>query len=1050
MPNTTAVKSTDVPVMQVGKKAHKVMRERHYLHELSPGVFETPDQLAWRVANAITVNEGIDQEKWARRIHDLIAQQRFCPNTPCMTNAGTARGQLCACFVLGIEDSMDSIFTAVRRTALIQKSGGGTGFSFDGLRPEGSRVGDSFGVASGPLSFIHVFNSATEAIKQGASRRGANMGCLSVMHKDIVQFILSKDVEGTLSNFNISVKLTDEFMDAVIAGVTSMAVSDNFGNDFEINPVELFLLIVKQAWKNGEPGVLFIDAINRANTTPDLGRIESTNPCVVASSILSTPNGLFTFGEMVGKDSIGAVVDKRSFSAQLGTTRVSCLPVRLTGNQEEVFDVRLDTGQLLRCNGHHEFIIPGRDREKVKLEDLSVDTTVMIQSSQGGFGSIGSTSEGLLLANHGTLVDAGTKLEMEVPVELAYLFLQMMRDYGEDILDADTEFALPNIVKRGSRQLVAGYLHEIFHNISGTADKCSVLTLPGSENFLRGIQLLLLQFGIVARIAQRSKRARWVLRLSGENLKKFLELEDETRKLTGDPPGEYWDRLRKLRKWVEAHSIHSEDYTAKIVAIEPAGKEDVYCLEVPGVNSIIVNGIVTGNCGETPLYPNESCDLGSMNLAAYDLATEAGIKQLCQDVKIAVRALDNILDVSTYPLEDITNAVVRTRKIGLGVMGVADTLIRNNLAYDSEAGRSFIEKIYSRMTRAAEEASEELGRERGIPEACAHLGRRNATVTCVAPTGTISFAMEASSGIEPIFSLQYVKHLHGGDDLVVVNEVLMKRLQTLGLSEDQMAIVRTELAKSGSIQSLTFLPQDLKDVFKTASEIAWEDHVRMQAVFQKYTHLAVSKTINMPNNATVEDVANLYRMAYNLRLKGITMYRAGSRHTEVMSAGTQAPASENTSVCSDKKKYVRPSRLSGATWKMNTGCGNLYVTLNEDSENNQIECFLCLGKAGNCGQAHLQSVAKMLTVALRNGTDPVEIIDMLRGIRCNMPAIGPDGPILSCADAIAKALQQELGMEDVHELGSTLGVGPCPDCGAQMIAQSGCTACPDCGWSKCG
>jgi len=541
--------------MKITDNAITVLQKRYFKEG------EDWDKLVRRVVNAITENSQL-REAYYNAIFNL----ELLPNTPTLVNAGTSMQQLSACYVLPVEDNIPSIFDAVKNAAIIHKSGGGTGFSFSKLRESGDSVKTTNGVSSGPVSFMRVFNEATGAIKQGGVRRGANMGILNIDHPDIEEFIKCKADTTQLTNFNISVGITDKFMEAEKYDEEFDLISPRTGERVGTAKARYLLeLIATYAHKNGEPGIIFLDRINRDNPTPHIGDIAATNPC-----------------------------------------------------------------------------------------------------------------------------------------------------------------------------------------------------------------------------------------------------------------------------------------------------------------------------GEIPLLPNEACNLASINLNAVIKDKQILWDKLDQLSRVGTIMLNDIIDANAFPLPEIAEAVKATRKIGLGVMGWADMLIKLRLPYNSEEARKLASEVMERIQFTALKTSEELVKYFGAYPECNGVMRRNATVTCIAPTGTISMIAGCSSGIEPVFSLSYTKTVMDGEEIVYINDQLKTDLEALGLWSDK---VEKEIRKTGSIQHIDNIPEDIKRVYMTAQEIGWLDHINMQAEFQRFCDNAVSKTINMSKHAPIEDVLSAYWCAWNAGLKGITVYRDGSRESQVLSIG---------------------------------------------------------------------------------------------------------------------------------------------------------------------
>ena len=753
---------TNVPQPKLNSNAEVVLQKR-YLHKSLDGTqTETPRDLFWRVAAAIAAEErkyagsSCEAEELAREFYDLMTSWKFLPNSPTLMNAGTELGQLSACFVLPVGDSIEEIFDAVKYAAMIHRSGGGTGFSFSRLRAKESRVGSTGGVASGPVSFLRIFNTATEQIKQGGTRRGANMGILRVDHPDVIEFIRAKETEGEFNNFNLSVGLTEAFMQAVEKDEYYDLMAPNSGElHSRLRARDVFELLVKKAWQSGDPGIIFLDRINRDNPTPDQGEIESTNPC-----------------------------------------------------------------------------------------------------------------------------------------------------------------------------------------------------------------------------------------------------------------------------------------------------------------------------GEQPLLPFEACNLGSINLSRFYLFghnTDAdpaakGIDwdELRRVVHLAVRFLDNVIDASRFPLPLITETVHRNRKIGLGVMGFADLLFQLGIAYDSQAGIALAERIMGFIQEEGRRASAALARERGAFPAYetsiyAKRGEgpyRNATVTTIAPTGTLSIIAGCSSGVEPLFALCFIRNILDGERLMEVNPYFEGALQAAGLTSPDLM---ESVAAKGSIAAMDFLPAELRRVFVTAMDIDPVWHLRMQAAFQRHTDNAVSKTVNLPNNATEKDIYDIYWLAYQEDCKGVTVYRDGCKSVQVLATGDgqkkmDGSAIDAQSVQGNKSVSAvrkRPDMIQGFTQKVQTGLGAMYLTVNE-LEGAPFEVFATIGKSGRSITAKAEAIGRLVSLALRSGVSVRDVVAQIKGIGGEHPVFRGKGLLLSIPDAIAWVLEKRyLQNEHIADV-NDLELQRCPECSEPLVFQEGCLSCPTCGFSRCG
>ncbi len=737
----------------LSENAELVLSKRYYHKDDAGKCIETATDLFWRVASSIAEEEkkyatsSYEPAKLAEKFYSMMANGYFLPNSPTLMNAGSKLGQLSACFVLPVGDSIEEIFDAIKYAAMIHKSGGGTGFSFSNIRPKDSRVGTTGGVASGPISFLRIFNTATEQIKQGGTRRGANMGILRVDHPDILEFIRAKEQEGEFINFNLSVALTEKFMEAVEKGENYELIDPHSkAVKGTLNAKEVFDILVNKAWASGDPGIVFLDRINRDNPTPSQGEMESTNPC-----------------------------------------------------------------------------------------------------------------------------------------------------------------------------------------------------------------------------------------------------------------------------------------------------------------------------GEQPLLPYEACNLGSINLSKFVIANSISNEKeeavdwnkLKEIIHIAVRFLDNVIDASRFPLEKIAERVRTNRKIGLGVMGFADMLFALEVPYNSEEALSLAEKIMEFIQTEGRNASAQLAEERGafpaFSESIYKDGKplRNATITTIAPTGTLSIIASCSSGVEPIFALAFARHVMDGERLIEVNPYFEKALKSCDLYTPELMEAVTNV---GSIASFDFLPQQIRDVFVTAMDISAEAHLRMQAAFQKYTDNAVSKTVNLPNNATVQDIDHIYRLAYTLGCKGVTIYRDGSKSGQVLNIGSKKEEKAQSSQQATSVVRQRPDIVEGFTQKVKTGLGVLYLTVNE-VDGQPFEVFTTIGKSGRSITAKAEAIGRLVSLCFRSGVPVRDVVQQLKGIGGEHPVFQKKGILLSIPDAISWVLENRYLKDEAPvpaNKDQDLQNPSCPECGSEMTFQEGCHICQNCGYSRCG
>ena len=969
-----------VPVndLKVSVNAAKVLSHRYLLKDDQGRTIETPSRLFRRVAIAVAAAEKLydkdaDVTSLEEAFYELMAGFEFIPNSPTLMNAGTSMGQLAACFVIPVEDSIPAIFDSVKHMAIIHQSGGGTGFSFSRLRPKGDLVKSTKGIASGPVSFMRVFDTATDVIKQGGRRRGANMGILRCDHPDIVEFITAKKKEGFLDNFNISVAISDEFMEAAAAGRDIDLINPRTGQaSGKLEAKYLFDLIVAMAWTTGDPGLFFIDRANAANPTPDVGTFESTNPCVVGSTRISTDAGLVTMEELfVSQEVFNAltvVSGPRGARCANENTFFPAMPVFKTGRNQPIFKVATKHGYELTATENHQFLTPDGF---IELKDLRPGNTLLLQAGEGNWSenrqlppfvpeyhtargrfAAGKSSgkfnppqtwskklgqllgwlvgDGFLTLNSSAMVALifgsderdlmpyfqelfadwfgakGYLCEQRGSTQLRYKGFpaRFLANLGIDTTKSHAKI-IPDTLWSAPRDGVVGFLQGLFTtdgtvNLSINKGSCSIRLASSSEKLLKEVQLLLLNLGIISRFHTRRSegiahlpnsqgiypptktRPKYELIIDKENRDRFVTEVGFLSKA----------KQLKVEAFIEAKKRKSnrETFTTTVASIEPTGFADVYDTTQPFTHTVAYNGIVTHQCGEVPLLPNEPCNLGSINL--HKMVREGAVDwdKLKETVRLCVRFLDNVIDAGKYPLPQIDYMAKANRKIGLGVMGFAEMLLELKIPYDSEETLDIAERVMKLIYEEAISASVELARTRGsFPnfkgskwDTMGYEIMRNATVTTVAPTGTISIIANTSSGIEPLFAVSYAREVMEGTTLLEVDPVFEKVARERGFHSQDLMM---KIAKHGTIQAMEEIPEDVRRVFVTALDIEPAWHVRIQAAFQKHVDNAVSKTVNLAESATLEDVRKVFILAYELGCKGITVYRYGSKKEQVLYVG---------------------------------------------------------------------------------------------------------------------------------------------------------------------
>jgi len=770
--NITSKVEAELKTMDVepnfSENALKILEKRYLMKDDDGNLVETPKDMLARVSANIAyadLNYGANYEEmleYAKKIYIMMSNLEFLPNSPALRGAGRETQQLSACFVLPIQDSRKSIFETLRDAVDIQAFGGGTGFNFSNIRAKGTKVESTGGAASGPISFMQIYDMAVgKVIAQGGVRQGANMGILAYNHPDILEFIDAKVDGKTLSNFNISVGVNEEFMELAEKGLEYDLIDPHTKKAMKrVNAREVLDKIAKNAWATGDPGLIFLDRINHANPTPHIGTIESTNPC-----------------------------------------------------------------------------------------------------------------------------------------------------------------------------------------------------------------------------------------------------------------------------------------------------------------------------GELPLLPYESCNLGSINLSkmVYERKGKYFVDydKLEETVKNGIHFLDNVIDMNRYPLEKIEEMTKGNRKIGLGVMGWADMLAMMGIPYDSEDALNLADKVMGFINTKAKSASVELAKIRGtfpnFKGSIYDTGKdedkvRNASWTTIAPTGTLSTLSDCNGGIEPFFMIVYSRgSIYDAEGkptikMLVENEIFKRIAIKRGFySEELMA----KIAETGSVQHIDEVPDDVKRVFVTSHDISYEWHLRMQSAFQKHVTNAVSKTINFPNNATVDDIKKSYQLAYKLgNIKGITVYRDGCKQNQVLSA-VETPKETKPSVTTAddiiaKLNAPRPRKIAGTTDRIETPVGKLYVTINK-ANGRLYEIFLNIGKAGADITADAEGYGRLLSMLVKIGVPLELIVEQLRGIGGSGSIGFGKERVRSLPDGIARVLEMYLEDNPEESVPSLNGSSSepkisgnlCPECGNILVFEEGCTKCRNCGYSRC-
>ena len=866
---------------------------------------------------------------------------------------------------------------------------------------------------SGPVSFMTVFNAATEVIKQGGVRRGANMAVLHCSHPDILEFVTCKHNSNSHNNFNLSVGATNKFMYAVEHNLKWDLVNPRSKEIVQqIAATELFDIIAKQAWEHGDPGILFLDEMNYYNPTPHLGEYECSNPCFTGNTEVETVFGPMKFKNMVGKN---IPVLTRLNDGKFAWREMH--NIRKTKNNAKLVRVFLDNNTHFDCTPEHE--IYDINLHKIKAKDLLAGTRLSAfykyKANQKGYIRITNGVDNPLLQHLVCQWKFGKKPDW--PFEHCHHLNEIKTDNHPNNLSI-----LSSKKHNGER-------------MRGNKNPIHKITVEGKNPFQKGFK--------------GKTNGRYRHDISTEKIKELIDSglsHKQVAKQLGCSSYTTAHRLGWRRPTIQNHKV--------IGVVNLAKEQDVYCGTVNETHKFyLACGVLVKNCGEQPLLPWESCNLGSINLANFVTlySDHFDLKRLTEVIQIAIRFLDNVITVNKFPLDKIKEASSLTRKVGLGVMGWADALAIMNVPYDSNAAFELGHEIMLHIQCEAKKASEELAIERGSypanpPEARRTM--RNATVTTIAPTGTLSIIAGCSSGIEPFFALAYKRNILDGDSFYEINPTVEAKFSR----SEPWPEIRKYIIENGTLNGCKYVSGTEQGVFKTAHEIHYSDHIRMQAAFQGNVDNAVSKTINMSHEATVEDIKEAYLSAWRMKCKGITIYRDRSRDAQVLEVGHGdkkmvdiSPTIEHATLTPQK----RPNKLTGQTCKIETSCGTMYITINF---NNDIpfEVFTMIGKAGGCASSQSEALGRLISLCLRAGIAPQHVVKQIRGITCHLPyGLGPK-KVSSCPDAVAQALENILNLDKVENKTRPNGRGACPDCGSPLESGGGCATCTSCGYSDCG
>ncbi|MFP8958580.1 LAGLIDADG family homing endonuclease [Natrialbaceae archaeon A-CW3] len=1171
----------------------------------------------------------------------------FMPNSPTLMNAGDELQQLSACFVMSPDDDLANIHETAKKAAEVFQSGGGVGYGFWQLRPFGDSVGSTGGIASGPITFMRTYDQLCETIAQGGTRRGAQMGIMRVSHPDVIEFIHAKNkdvslahtlrlndpddytyttfaealeearelidddgkvpkhlrnaVEGHLSNFNISVGVTDSFMEAVQNGeeytftnprteephiateeTKEMYGRYDLGEYVEVGeplsvPAELvWERIVEGAHENGEPGVIYLERVNKEHSFdvekhPD-HRILATNPCVTGDTLISTDRGMIPAEELYEQGvATDVVVDGRLSEASIKEAS----SVYKTG-EKDVYKLTTQEGYELRLTADHRVMT---DDGWVEAGNLESGDTVHIQNRKGGFGQHGTDAEGRVLGwlvgdghlKHGeeravlNFYDEDAEISEAFAADVndvvreplgngnyevgvnsisrsenyrgAQAIEQRIRstrlyEHAEEVGLTENKHQIPEPVMRGSEEMARGFLQALFTadgGVQGNVEKGVSVRLSSSDRaLLVDVQRLLLNFGIASKLYDERREAGTKLLPDGNGGEKEYDVRAQhDLVIAKDNLVRFRDEIGflleskndALRQHLEAYDRgpYSDRFEATVESVEHDGHEAVYDLTEPDTHSFVANGLVVHNCGEQPLEEFEACNLGHINLstlagfdapdwrvwsaehadeyesheAAVAAFLEAAIDWEEFDERIAygTRFLENVVTMSDFPVEEIEETVRNMRKIGLGIMGLAQLYIQLGIKYGSDEGNEVARQLMTHINHEAKWTSHELAEERGsfndwddskyanpteyrewfehqtglnadrFPDG---FPIRNHNVTTIAPTGTTSMVGNTTGGCEPIYNVAYYKNVtddvQGDEMLVEFDDYFLRTLEANDIdveaakreAQEQMATNQFD-----GVDGLETVPDAIGELFVITADLSAKDHAAVQCACQEGVDSAISKTVNAPNDSTLEDAKEVFEWVYEHGGKGVTYYRDGTRTKqvlttradntefadeteaaealveqideifggfeqflehedvrEVLEADVEFESDGERPTVEFAEKRERPDALQGVSQRIDTGYGKVYVTINEDPETGQpFELFANIGHSGGFTNSFTEALAKVISTSLRSGVDPEEVVDELCGTRSPKVAWDKGEQIQSIPDAIGTAMRRYLDNE---------------------------------------
>ncbi|MGV8805032.1 MAG: LAGLIDADG family homing endonuclease [Polaromonas sp.] len=1163
--------------------SHDVLKEKY----LKPGEHGVEDVYR-RVARALA---SVEPEA-ERAKHEALFLENLHAGAigagRIMSAAGTdIQATLINCFVQPVGDciqGVDSggypgIYEALREAAETMRRGGGVGYDFSRIRPRGAEVKGTHSMASGPCSYINVFDQSCSTVESAGSRRGAQMGVLRIDHPDVMEFITAKRTPGRWNNFNVSVGVPDAFMQALnddqpwelvhkekpgaaLLAQGAVQRADGLWIYQTLAARELWDTVMRSTYDFAEPGILFLDNINQDNNLRYCEAIAATNPCVTADTRLATQHGLVPIGWLQANGgALDCTVDRRALGEdQRGTVTRPAVPAFLSARQAEVFKVTTAEGYQIKATAWHEFYTA---RGKLKLSELKVGDELWVQSGKGQFGAQGSRALGMLLGlltGDGHFTHRGKGAQAAVvslwneerqlandvasfvntliagisqvprdylvkPVAVAErnmvfirstLLARVLADYG---FNEETRLEVPEVVWRGSEACMRGYLCGLFQtdgtvNVSSNSQSCSVCLSSSHRPLLQDVQVLLANFGVFSRIHERREGGKRSLPDGHGGQRDYLCQTQHELIVDGESREAFMREIgfllpakrEKYEAWVAGKAlVKTQRFTASIAAIEPAGVEPVYDTTQPDGNTVIFNGLVTGQCGEQPLPPYGCCDLGPIILTRFvrhpfGFGGEPSFDFEAFEASVAtqVRALDNVLEVTFWPLPQQQAESAAKRRIGVGFTGLGNALSMLRLRYDAPEGRAMAARMAERLRDAAYWASVALAQEKGafpkfdadgylapgtfasrLPAALQkdirQHGIRNSHLLSIAPTGTVSlaFADNASNGIEPAFSWRYTRKKREADGSTTEYAV-----------EDHAWRLYRELG--GDVNQLP-------DYFVSALEMSATSHIAMMQAVQPFIDTAISKTVNVPADYPYDDFKSLYLQAWRARLKGLATYRPNAilgavlevhPSPEAVPAAQAAPIDPMRTVIESRPKGALSAVVEKIEYWTQEGQKRLYLVVSflpvpnasgEGTVERAIEFFMPVGQSGE-SQQWITSSMRMLSLAARGGFLERALSDMRKVAWDRGPVrlgtyekadgtrvpLWHDSEVAAIAYALQNLIARRAGQgaasakpapQAPPEAEAEAALSPpvmagkkCSECGAHaVIRKDGCDYCTQCG-----